>query len=453
MLDNEPSLETLQEWDRLHQVHPWAAMDAWRGYDNIFVDRAQGIYLWDGQGKRFIDGPAGMWCTQIGYGREEMAEAIADQVRKLPYTSPFTNTTEPSSILAKKIVERTPGDLNNVFFTTGGSTAVDTAIRTMHFMNNRLGRPEKKIVISREKSYHGSTYLSHTVSGKERDKSRFDTESRLVRFLPDVNPYRRPEGMSVEAWCDEKVADLERMIADVRADKIGAFIAEPILASGGVVVPPPGYHRRTFEVCKANDILYISDEVVTAFGRLGHWFASEEVFGIKPDMITCAKGLTSGYIPMGAVIISDEVMANCADPDEAVLFSNGFTYSGHPVAAAAALKNMEIFEREGILENVLDVSPHFQERLAALSKYEIVGDARGMGLLGCIEGKAEDLEAERRLGQMIDDACEDLGLVVRPLINMAVFSPPLIITHAQVDDLFDILEEALTRVEREVLGA
>ena len=312
MLDNEPSLETLQEWDRLHQVHPWAAMDAWRGYDNIFVDRAQGIYLWDGQGKRFIDGPAGMWCTQIGYGREEMAEAIADQVRKLPYTSPFTNTTEPSSILAKKIVERTPGDLNNVFFTTGGSTAVDTAIRTMHFMNNRLGRPEKKIVISREKSYHGSTYLSHTVSGKERDKSRFDTESRLVRFLPDVNPYRRPEGMSVEAWCDEKVADLERMIADVGADKIGAFIAEPILASGGVVVPPPGYHRRTFEVCKANDILYISDEVVTAFGRLGHWFASEEVFGIKPDMITCAKGLTSGYIPMGAVIISDEVMANCA---------------------------------------------------------------------------------------------------------------------------------------------
>lgn len=453
MLDNEPSLETLQEWDRLHQVHPWAAMDAWRGYDNIFVERAQGIYLWDGQGKRFIDGPAGMWCTQIGYGREEMAEAIADQVRKLPYTSPFTNTTEPSSILAKKIVERTPGDLNNVFFTTGGSTAVDTAIRTMHFMNNRLGRPEKKIVISREKSYHGSTYLSHTVSGKERDKSRFDTESRLVRFLPDVNPYRRPEGMSVEAWCDEKVADLERMIADVGADKIGAFIAEPILASGGVVVPPPGYHRRTFEVCKANDILYISDEVVTAFGRLGHWFASEEVFGIKPDMITCAKGLTSGYIPMGAVIISDEVMANCADPDEAVLFSNGFTYSGHPVAAAAALKNMEIFEREGILENVLDVSPHFQERLAALSEYEIVGDARGMGLLGCIEGKAEDLEAERRLGQMIDDACEDLGLVVRPLINMAVFSPPLIITHAQVDDLFDILEEALTRVERDVLGA
>ena len=453
MLDNEPSLETLQEWDRLHQVHPWAAMDAWRGYDNIFVDRAQGIYLWDGQGKRFIDGPAGMWCTQIGYGREEMAEAIADQVRKLPYTSPFTNTTEPSSILAKKIVERTPGDLNNVFFTTGGSTAVDTAIRTMHFMNNRLGRPEKKIVISREKSYHGSTYLSHTVSGKERDKSRFDTESRLVRFLPDVNPYRRPEGMSVEAWCDEKVADLERMIADVGADKIGAFIAEPILASGGVVVPPPGYHRRTFEVCKANDILYISDEVVTAFGRLGHWFASDEVFGIKPDMITCAKGLTSGYIPMGAVIISDEVMANCADPDEAVLFSNGFTYSGHPVAAAAALKNMEIFEREGILENVLDVSPHFQERLGALSKYEIVGDARGMGLLGCIEGKAEDLEAERRLGQMIDDACEDLGLVVRPLINMAVFSPPLIITHAQVDDLFDILEEALTRVERDVLGA
>ena len=449
-LSNQPDLTTLHEWDREHQLHPWAAMEAWRGYDNILVDKAQGIYLQDGKGRQLLDGPAGMWCMQIGYGREEMVEAIADQVRKLPYTSPFTNTTEPSTVLAKKLVDMAPGDLNTVFFTTGGSTAVDTALRTMHFMNNRMGRPDKKIVIAREKGYHGSTYLAHSVTGKERDKVQFDTEQRLVRFLPDVNPYRRPEGMSVEAFCDEKVADLERMIAEVGADKIGAFIAEPILASGGVIVPPPGYHRRTWEVCKAHDILYISDEVVTGFGRLGEWFASENVFDIQPDMITCAKGITSGYLPLGACLISDRVLEQCSDPNDPVAFTNGYTYSGHPVSCAAALKNIEIMEDEGLLAHVKEVSPHFQDRLRALTRYSIVGDARGMGLLGCIEGKAEDLEAERKLGQMIDEACEERGLLVRPLINMVVFSPPLIITHEQIDEMFDILEQALQAVERQL---
>lgn len=450
---NGPDLETLHEWDRRHQLHPWAAMDGWREHDNMLVDSADGIYLWDGNGKRFIDGPGGMWCVQIGYGRGEMADAIAGQVRRLPYTSPFTTTTEPSAVLARKLAEMAPGDLNNVFFTTGGSTAVDTALRTMHFMNNRRGLPDKKIVIAREKGYHGSTYLAHSVTGKEREKTRFDTERRLVRFLPDVNPYLRPAGTSVEDWCDAKVGDLERMIAEVGPERVGAFIAEPILASGGVIVPPPGYHRRTFDICRAHDILYISDEVVTGFGRLGHWFASEAVFGIRPDMITCAKGLTSGYLPLGACIISDRVMAHCASPDEPALFSNGFTYSGHPVSCVAALKNIEIIEREGILDHVREVTPHFQARLQALRKFPFVGDVRGMGLLACIEGRAETLAAERELGKMIDAACEELGLLVRPLINMAVFSPPLVITRAQIDQMFDILEMALARVERQLAGA
>jgi adenosylmethionine-8-amino-7-oxononanoate aminotransferase len=216
---NEPSTDALHSWDRQHQLHPWAAMDAWREYDNMLVENADGIYLWDASGKKFIDGPGGMWCVQIGYGRPEMADAIAKQAMKLPYASPWTTVTEPSSILAKKIAELAPGDLNNVFFTTGGSTAVDTAIRTMHFMNNRLGRPDKKIVLAREKGYHGSTYLASTVTGKERDKSRFDIENRLVHFLPDVNPYIRPDTMSVEAWCDEKVADLENAITEIGPGK------------------------------------------------------------------------------------------------------------------------------------------------------------------------------------------------------------------------------------------
>ncbi len=444
---NRPSIQDLHEWDRTHQLHPWAAMDDWRGSDHMMVNEAKGIYLWDAAGKRFIDGPGGMWCVQIGYGRQEMADAIANQVMTLPYTSPWTTATQPSAVLARKIADMAPGDLNNVFFTTGGSTAVDTALRTVHFLNNRLGRPDKKIVIAREKGYHGSTYLAASVTGKERDKSQFDVEKRLVRFLPDVNPYRRAEGQSVESWCDAKVADLESLIAEVGAENIGGFIAEPILCSGGVIVPPEGYHKRTYDICKKHDILYISDEVVTGFGRLGHWFASESVFGITPDIITCAKGLTSGYLPLGACIISDAVMERMTVGDESVLFANGFTYSAHPVSCVAALKNIEIIEKEGILEHVRAVAPHFQKRLQALARFDVVGDVRGMGLLGCIEGGAATLEGERRLGAMLDEACEEMGLLVRPLINMAVFSPPLIITKAEIDEMFDILERALENVE------
>lgn len=447
---NEPDTETLREWDRTHQIHPWAALDDWRGYDNMLVDSADGIYMWDGEGKRYIDGPGGMWCTQIGYGRRDMAEAIAEQVIRLPYTSPFTNTTEPSAVLARRLAEMAPGDLNNVFFTTGGSTAVDTALRTMQYMNNRRGRPEKKIIIAREKGYHGSTYLAHSVTGKERDKSHFDFETRLVHFLPDVNPYRRPDGMSVDSWCDAKVADLERAITGIGANRIGAFIAEPILASGGVIVPPPGYHKRTFDLCRENDILYISDEVVTGFGRLGHWFASEDVFDIQPDMITCAKGLTSGYLPLGACIISDRVMESMTHLGAPSSYTNGYTYSGHPVSCAAALKNIEIMEDERILEHVRRITPHFQKRLRDLTRFDFVGDARGMGLLGCIECRAADLEAERALGEKVDAACEERGLIVRPLINMAVVSPPLIITLGQIDEMFDIFEDALAQVQADM---
>ena len=451
---NTPDAETLREWDRMHHMHPWVSMNGWRGYDYMVMDQAQGIYLRDGDGKRFIDGPGGMWCVQIGYGRRDMAEAIADQVMRLPYTSPWSSTTEPSTILARRLAEMAPGDLNNVFFTTGGSTAVDTALRTVHFFNNQIGRPDKKIVIAREKGYHGSTYLASTVTGKERDRSQFDIERRLVRFLPDINPYVRPEGMSVEDWCDEKVADLEAMILETGPENVGAFIAEPILCSGGVIVPPDGYHKRTFDLCRKYDIFYISDEVVTGFGRLGHWFASEDVFGIKPDMITCAKGITSGYLPLGACIISDEIMERMTEPAHEAMFSNGYTYSAHPVCCAAALKNIEIFENEKILEHVRAVTPHFQARLQGLKRFSIVGDVRGMGLIGCIEGQPQKsgkgLEAQRKLGELLDEACEEMGLLVRPLINMAVFSPPLIITTEEIDEMFDILERALERVTKEL---
>jgi len=455
---NGVAADEIRAWDNEHFMHPWESMGVGDA-DRVIAAGGEGIYLFDAQGRRYIDGPGGMWNVQIGYGRREMADAIAAQAMRLAYHSPWAFASEPSAVLARKLAEITPGDLNSVFFTTGGSSAVDSALRFAQFYNNLRGRPEKKLFIARDKGYHGSTYLAATVTGKERNKTFLDIEHRLIRFVPNVNPYVRPEGMSVEAWCDEKVADLEAAILDAGPDKVAAFIAEPVLASGGVIVPPTGYHRRTLEICRKYDVLYISDEVVTAFGRLGHWFASEDVFDIVPDIITCAKGLTSGYLPLGAMILSDRLLEDIMAEDRAhIMFSNGYTYSGHPVCCAAALKNIEIFEREGILEHVRAVTPHFQARLRDLAKYEIVGDVRGLGLIGCVEGRAAPgTSGERRLaidkefGARVDAKCEEMGLIVRPLINMCVFSPPLIITEPEIDRMFDILDKAVAQVEGEML--
>ena len=450
MLSN--STAQIRADDRSHFFHPWEALDEWGKAERFVAARGEGIYLWDAEGRRYIDGPGGQWCVNIGYGRKEMAEVAAQQMIELPYMSPWLATAEAPAKLAAKLAEISPDGMNAVQFTCGGSTAVDTALRTVHFVNNRRGLPDKKVVIAREKGYHGSTYLSASVSGKERDLSCFDTLKEQVHFLPDISPNTRPDGMSIEAWCDAKVADLEQAILEIGPDRVGAFIAEPVLCSGGVVIPPEGYHQRTLEICRKYDVFYISDEVVTSFGRLGHWFASQDVFGIEPDFITTAKGLTSGYLPLGACLIHDRVLDMITGPDHEVLFPNGYTYSGHPVCCAVALKNIEIVETEGLLDHVKAVSPHFLSRLEALRSSPVVGDVRGIGLVGCIEGmlsKDTSLTMQRDLGARLDDVCEEMGLIVRPLINRAVFSPALTITEEQIDDMFDILEAALNRVATE----
>ncbi|MEM7440099.1 MAG: aminotransferase [Pseudomonadota bacterium] len=453
-LSNSPTPEDLTAWDRDHNLHPWAAVESFGKDEYMRVNTAEGVYVWDADGKRYLDGPGGMWCVNIGYGRQEMADAIAKQTMEMAYASPWSFASEPAAVLARMIAERAPTGINTVHFTTGGSTAVDTAIRAMQFYNNRLGRPDKKIVLSREKAYHGSTYLAASVTGKERFVNRFDKADALVHFLPDVNPYRRPSDVSIEAWCDAKVADMETAISEIGADKIGAFIAEPILCSGGIIVPPDGYHKRTRELCRQHDILYISDEVVTGFGRVGHWFASEELFDIDPDMITCAKGLTSGYLPLGACLMSDEMMERLAGGSDDDTFYNGFTYTGHPVSCAAAIKNIEIMENEDILGHVQRVSPLFQDRLRAIGEtYPIVGDARGMGLLGCLECNpdlTDDSYAKHlQFGAKLDKVCEEMGLLLRPFGNMAVFSPPLVINDAQIGEMFDIMEAGLTKLSKE----
>ncbi len=448
-------IDAIRHADNHRWFHPWEYLPDAGQANRTIVDHAEGIYIHDEQGNRLIDGPGGMWCMQIGYGRREMAEAIAAQALRMPYMNPFSLTSAPPAQLAAKLAELAPGDLNHVFFTTGGSTAVDTALRLVHFYNNLRGRRQKKHIISRENAYHGSTYLCATVTGKDRDKNWFDIHSPFSHFLPAVNPSRRPAGMSLEAFCDARVADLENKILELGAENVGAFIAEPIQSSGGVIVPPEGYLKRCWEICRQYDVLFIADEVVTGFGRLGHWFASEAVFGIQPDMITCAKGLTSGYLPLGALLVSDRLFREIAAANaNGASFGHGFTYSGHPLCCTAALKSIEIIEREGILEHVREVAPHFQARLQALREIPLVFDTRGMGLVGVVEctvrqmvesGVAEEqlYAFETELGMRIDQHCHALGLMVRPLTNQCVFSPPLIITRAEIDRMFDILHQAI----------
>ena len=431
-------------------VHPWESFDR-PNHQRTIIGAGDGAYVTDAQGNRLLDGPGGMWCVNAGHGREEIVDAINEQARLLSYTSPWSHETEPAARLAERLASVAPGDLENVFFATCGSTAVDSALRFVMFYNNVLNRPEKKHIISRHNAYHGSTFLSAAVSGKPRDKNWLDTRLDIVHLISSPNPYRRPEGMTVAQFKDHLVQELEEKILEVGPDKVGAFIAEPILASGGVIVPPKGYHAACLEVCRRYDVIYISDEVVTGFGRLGHWYASEPVFEITPDIIISAKGLTSGYIPLAAVLISNRLIEDVGgNRDRGSVFSNGFTYSGHPVACAGALANMDVFESEGLLEHARKVGPYMQAQLQTLSDMPIVGDVRGLGLMACVEcvvsrESREPLNLQYEAGSRIDAHCQSLGLLVRPLINMCVMSPPLCITTEQIDEMVGILREGISR--------
>ena len=327
--------------------------------------------------------------------------------------------------------------------------ASDSAIRIIHHYFNRLGKPTKKKVISRINAYHGSTYLAMTLTGVIEDHKGFDLVPDLVHYVSCPDTYRRPEGMSEAAFCDQLVDELEQKILELGPDNVACFIAEPIMGAGGVIVPPAGYHQRTEAVCRKYGVLTISDEVVTGFGRLGHFFASQPVFGLTPDIITAAKGISSGYLPLGATILSDEIYDVLKKPtDNADIFYHGFTYSGHPVCCAAGLKNIEIMEREGLCEHVQKVGPYFEEQLSSLLELPIVGDVRGSHFMLCVENVANKetkalLPDEVNIGQRIADRCEEMGLIVRPIAHLNVISPPLTLTHGQVDELVEKLGKAI----------
>lgn len=442
--------EDLWRKDRDHYIHPWTDFSTFKEQGSIVLAESEGCYIYDSEGNKFFDGIGGLWCVNIGYGREEMAQAIADQVRRIPYFSTFQHhTTPPAAELAAKLAELTPGTLNHVFFGTGGSMSNDTAIRVIHYYFNRLGKTSKKKVISRTDGYHGSTYLAMSMTGVTFDHQGFDLAPDLVHHIPNPNPYRRPDGMTMDEFLDEKVADLENKILELGPENVACFIAEPIMGAGGVIVPPPGYHKRTQEVCNKYEVLYLSDEVVTAFGRVGEFFASEKVFDLVPDVVVCAKGISSGYLPLSATIFSEAMYDVISVPQaKGALFTHGFTYSGHAVSCAAGVKNIEIMERENICGHVRDVGPYFEKQLATLKDLPIVGDVRGKHFMMCVENVAnqqtkELFDDEVGVGNRIAAHAQSRGVIIRPVAHLNVMSPPLTMTRDQVDTLVGVLRESI----------
>jgi adenosylmethionine-8-amino-7-oxononanoate aminotransferase len=413
------------------------------------ISRAEGAYVYDNDGQKMIDGIAGLWCVNIGHGRQEMIDAIADQLKQLDYYSTFYNFTHPTAAaLADKVAALAPGDLNAVYFANSGSVANDSAIRMLHHYNIRKGRPEKKQVLSRQGAYHGSTHLAMAMTTPAYSDG-WHCASELVHHLRAPHFWREADGMTEPEFLDALADDLTDSIERIGAENICAFIAEPIQGAGGVITAPTGYHRRMQDICRANDIKYIADEVVTAFGRLGHFFASEAVFDTTPDIITTAKGLTSGYQPMSATIVTDEIHDVISGPGG--LFLHGMTYSGHPAASAAALTNIAIMEREGIPERVRSTGAYFERKLRGLTDIELVGEVRGSHFMIGIEfvkdrATKESHPAEAEVGLKVARACQKRGLIARPLGNVLILSPTLIMDEPMIDEIEGILRDAIEEV-------
>jgi putrescine---pyruvate transaminase len=450
------------QMDKDHFIHPYTDYSVFGDEGSQVISAASGVTVSDDKGRQYLDAIAGLWCVNIGHGREEMADAIRDQVLTMQYYNPFGHSTnEPAARLAAKLAQLAPGSLNHVFYSSGGSTANDVAARLAHYYFAQRGLPGKKKIISRLDGYHGSTYFAANLTGIHATKIGFNRlADDMIHHVSAANLYRAPEGMDEGAYCDFLVMELENRIEQLGADSIAAFFAEPVMGAGGVLVAPKGYHQRVHQLCKANDILYVADEVVTGFCRLGEWFVSEALYDCQPDILVSAKGISSGYIPLGATIISEEIYAEISRPQaEAGVLSMGFTYSGHAVACAAALKNIEIMERENLCQHVKDTGPALLRELQVLTDLPIVGDVRGSHFMVGIELVA-DKQTKKGFAATIGSAqrvfkrCLNRGLIVRPVGNVIVLSPPLIFTEAHCRQvaatLYDCINE--TAAELKVAG-
>ena len=446
MTFDEISTNEWQALDSAHHMAPFTDYGNLRQKGARIITHAEGHYIYDSDGNRILDGMAGLWCVNVGYGRPELVEAAATQMAKLPYYNNFFRTSnQPVAELSAKLAEITPDGLSNVFYANSGSEANDTIIRMVRHYWALEGKPEKRVIISREFGYHGSTIMSASLGGLKGMHDQAANEPGFAHIRP---PYGfLHQGNQDEAEFAANAASwLEDKIIEIGASNVAAFVAEPIQGAGGVIVPPAGYFKHIQEICRRHDILFVADEVITGFGRTGQWFASQTM-ELEPDMMALAKGLTSGYVPMSAVMVGDRVANKLvADGGE---FYHGFTYSGHPVAAAVALANLELIEREDMITRVReDTGPYLAEALAPLAEHRIVGEIRTFGVLAAIElVKSKDgpemFEDTGATGVICRDHAINRGLMMRAVRDAMILSPALTYSRADIDETVRIAAQAL----------
>ncbi len=430
-----------QNSDHRHYLHPFTDHKDLGNKGTRIITHAEGVYIMDSEGQQILDGMAGLWCVNVGYGRQELIDAATRQMQQLPYYNCFFQTAHPPAIeLSAALSEISPPQFNHAFFTGSGSEANDTVLKLVRRYWDLLGKPDKKIIISRKNAYHGSTVAASSLSGMD------EMHEQTGVLLPGIEHIEQPYyfglggDLTEEEFGLRQARLLEQKILQKGAENVAAFIGEPIQGAGGVIIPPASYWPEIQRICKQYEILLIADEVITAFGRLGEWFGSVKL-GIEADLMSFAKGVTSGYLPLGGVLISDRIADVVISGGGE--FAHGYTYSGHPATCAVALANIRVLRDEGIINRVReDIGPYFNQRWASLAEHPLVGEARSIGLMGAIEIVADKSTKERfdkdlKAGTRCRDFCFSNGLVMRAVGDTMIVSPPLIMEHSHIDELIE----------------
>ncbi len=447
--DPDVTQRTLADWQRVdaaHYLHPFSDSRALAAKGTRVITRGDGIYIYDATGHKMLDGMSGLWCVNLGYGRRELIEAATEQMAQLPFYNSFFQCAHPPAIrLAELLAQVTPANMNRVFFTGSGSEGNDTVIRMVRHYWSVLGQPNRTVIISRENAYHGSTMGGASLGGMAYMHKQGGLPIPGIEHIPQPYYFDYRGNLTEDEFGIERARDLERRIESVGANNVAAFIGEPIQGAGGVIMPPATYWPEIRRICAKYGILLVVDEVITGFGRTGHWFASQ-YYGLEPDLLVMAKGMSSGYLPIGGVMVADRVA-------EAILaggdFNHGFTYSGHPTCAAVAARNIELMQEERIVEHVHDVAaPYLAKRWSELADHPLVGAARTLGLLGAIElvadkGSRRRFEPKGRAGELCRDLAVKTGVVMRHVNESMIIAPPLIITPTQIDELVDKAKKTL----------
>ena len=453
-------MTSVSEADVAHLFHPYTNLARHPGTGPMVIVRGEGVRVFDETGKDYIEGLAGLWCTALGWGEERLVEAAAEQMRKLPFYHLFTSKThEPATRLAEKLAEMAPVPDARVLFACSGSESNDTAIKLIWYRNNARGKPEKKKIIARERAYHGVTVATASLTGLAVNQKGFDVP--IDRILHTGNPHYWRCGLpgeTEEQFASRRADELEKLILAEGPDTVAAFFAEPVMGAGGVIVPPAGYFDKIQAVLKKYDVLLVADEVITGFGRTGAMFGSE-TFGLRPDLMTVAKGLSSGYLPISALIVAGHVYEPIkAQAGEIGVFGHGFTYGGHPVSAAVALETLAIYAERDILGHVARVAPILQGGLRALQQHPLVGEARGIGLIGAVELVADKdqrrpFDPKLAIGARVVAKAQGHGVILRAMGDAVAFAPPLIISETEIAEMLARFRRALDEAHGELAAA